>query len=43
VCVNADAVHCVAYDFNGGFKNFDSSGLLDEKGNKIPNIKEYYT
>jgi hypothetical protein len=40
--VCGSAVRCIAYDFNGGFKDFDSDGLLDEEGNKILNIEEYY-
>jgi hypothetical protein len=32
----------LAYDFNGGFKDFNSDGLLDEEGNKIPNIEKFY-
>jgi hypothetical protein len=37
-----NAVCCLAYDFNGEFKSLDSDGLLDEEGNKIPNIEEFY-
>jgi hypothetical protein len=34
-------MRCIAYDFEGGFKD-NSYHHKDKEGNKVPNIKEYY-
>jgi hypothetical protein len=45
ICISPACVYILpsgTYDFNGRFNGIDSSGLLIEEGNKIPNIDEYY-